>query len=156
MSLLSRRDVKTQSEQIKFMIDSYHDRRTGYEFGVNAAGVKMDQAKKALNFCLQNLNEGDRFEIVRFSTEAEPFFKELKPANKENIAKASEYVQTLKPIGGTAIEDALENLRQVGAIALVQGTSRVDRYRHLNKLVARIQQRRLIDADDLRAFLKNR
>jgi hypothetical protein len=42
MSLLSRRDVKTQSEQIKIMIDSYHDRRTGYEFAVNPAGVKRD------------------------------------------------------------------------------------------------------------------
>jgi len=41
-SLLSRRDVKTQSEQIKLMIDSYHDRRTGYEFAVNPAGVKRD------------------------------------------------------------------------------------------------------------------
>jgi len=40
--LLSRRDVKTQSEQIKLMIDSYHDRRTGYEFAVNPAGVKRD------------------------------------------------------------------------------------------------------------------
>src|SRR4051812_39949565 len=29
------------------------------------------------------------------------------------------------------IEDALEKLRQLGAIALVQGTSRVDRFRHL-------------------------
>ncbi|MFL5488038.1 MAG: DUF5916 domain-containing protein [Gemmatimonadaceae bacterium] len=42
VSLLSRRDVKTQSEQIKVMIDSYHDRRTGYEFAVNPAGVKRD------------------------------------------------------------------------------------------------------------------
>ncbi|MEO8192733.1 MAG: DUF5916 domain-containing protein [Gemmatimonadales bacterium] len=42
ISLLSRRDVKTQSEQIKVMIDSYHDRRTGYEFAVNPAGVKRD------------------------------------------------------------------------------------------------------------------
>ncbi len=42
ISLLSRRDVKTQSEQIKIMIDSYHDRRTGYEFAVNPAGVKRD------------------------------------------------------------------------------------------------------------------
>ncbi|HEY4734539.1 MAG TPA: DUF5916 domain-containing protein [Gemmatimonadaceae bacterium] len=42
VSLLSRRDVKTQSEQIKLMIDSYHDRRTAYEFGVNPAGVKRD------------------------------------------------------------------------------------------------------------------
>ena len=42
ISLLSRRDVKTQSEQIKVMIDSYHDRRTAYEFAVNPAGVKRD------------------------------------------------------------------------------------------------------------------
>ncbi|HWL41104.1 MAG TPA: DUF5916 domain-containing protein [Gemmatimonadaceae bacterium] len=42
VSLLSRRDVKTQSDQIKIMIDSYHDRQTGYEFAVNPAGVKRD------------------------------------------------------------------------------------------------------------------
>jgi hypothetical protein len=42
ISLLSRRDVKTQSDQIKIMVDSYHDRRTGYEFAVNPAGVKRD------------------------------------------------------------------------------------------------------------------
>ncbi|HEV7838864.1 MAG TPA: DUF5916 domain-containing protein, partial [Gemmatimonadaceae bacterium] len=42
VALLSRRDVKTQSEQIKLMIDSYHDRRTGYEFAVNPVGVKRD------------------------------------------------------------------------------------------------------------------
>jgi hypothetical protein len=42
VSLLSRRDVRTQSEQVKVMIDSYHDRRTGYEFAVNPAGVKRD------------------------------------------------------------------------------------------------------------------
>jgi hypothetical protein len=42
IALLSRRDVKTASDQIKIMIDSYHDRRTGYEFAVNPAGVKRD------------------------------------------------------------------------------------------------------------------
>ena len=42
VALLSRRDVKTTSDQIKIMIDSYHDRRTGYEFAVNPAGVKRD------------------------------------------------------------------------------------------------------------------
>jgi hypothetical protein len=41
-SLLSRRDVRTASDQIKVMIDSYHDRRTGFEFAVNPAGVKRD------------------------------------------------------------------------------------------------------------------
>src|SRR5687767_783395 len=42
ISLLSRRDVRTQSEQLKLVIDSYHDRRTAYQFIVNPAGVKRD------------------------------------------------------------------------------------------------------------------
>ena len=44
VSLLSRRDVRTNSEQIKLMIDAYHDKRSGYEFAVNPAGVKRDYA----------------------------------------------------------------------------------------------------------------
>jgi hypothetical protein len=42
VSLLSRRDVRTASEQLKVVIDSYHDRRTAYQFAVNPAGVKRD------------------------------------------------------------------------------------------------------------------
>ena len=42
--LLSRRDVQTASDQIIVMVDSYHDRRTGYEFVVNPVGVKADYA----------------------------------------------------------------------------------------------------------------
>jgi hypothetical protein len=44
VSLLSRRDDQTASDHITLMIDSYHDRRTGYEFSVNPAGVKSDYA----------------------------------------------------------------------------------------------------------------
>ncbi|HUQ18997.1 MAG TPA: DUF5916 domain-containing protein [Gemmatimonadaceae bacterium] len=42
--LLERRDSFTSSDMFWVWIDSYHDRRTGYEFGVNAAGVKTDAA----------------------------------------------------------------------------------------------------------------
>ena len=42
--LLSRRDDQTASDQVIVMIDSYRDRRTGYEFVVNPAGVKADYA----------------------------------------------------------------------------------------------------------------
>jgi uncharacterized protein DUF5916/cellulose/xylan binding protein with CBM9 domain len=42
MALLSRRDERTQSDYIRLIIDSYHDKRTGYEFMVNPAGVKRD------------------------------------------------------------------------------------------------------------------
>src|SRR5262245_30619720 len=34
LKLLARRDVRTASDQIKIVIDSYHDRRSGYEFAV--------------------------------------------------------------------------------------------------------------------------
>ena len=44
IKLLERRDTFTSSDMIWLFVDSYHDRRTGYEFGVNAAGVKIDQA----------------------------------------------------------------------------------------------------------------
>ncbi|MDQ2669411.1 MAG: carbohydrate binding family 9 domain-containing protein, partial [Gemmatimonadota bacterium] len=44
VQLLSRRDDQTESDQVIVMIDSYRDRRTGYEFVVNPAGVKADYA----------------------------------------------------------------------------------------------------------------
>ena len=49
---------------------------------------KLEQAKKALNFCLANLNEDDRFDIVRFSTEAEPLFAELEQPMPRMSSKA--------------------------------------------------------------------
>ena len=42
VSLLSRRDVRTASEQLKLVIDSYNDDKTGFTFIVNPAGVKRD------------------------------------------------------------------------------------------------------------------
>jgi len=44
VSLLSRRDDQTASDHVTVMLDPYHDRRTGYEFSVNPAGVKTDYA----------------------------------------------------------------------------------------------------------------
>jgi Ca-activated chloride channel homolog len=71
------------------------------------AGKKLEQAKKALLFCVENLNDADRFEIVRFSTEVEPLFEKLVDASKSNRSKAEDFIQALKPMGGTAIDEAL-------------------------------------------------
>ena len=71
------------------------------------AGPKIEQAKKALLYCVKNLNEGDRFELLRFSTEVEPLFNGLVPANDSNRKRAREFVKDLKAAGGTAIDDAL-------------------------------------------------
>jgi hypothetical protein len=40
---LTRRDAESPSDWIRVLIDSYHDRRTAYEFAVNPAGVKQDR-----------------------------------------------------------------------------------------------------------------
>ena len=42
VSLLSRRDVRTSSEQLKLVIDSYNDKKTAFQFVTNPAGVKRD------------------------------------------------------------------------------------------------------------------
>lgn len=72
------------------------------------AGAKLDQAKKALLFCVENLNDVDRFEILRFATEVEPLFDKLTDATKDNRSRAEKFIKDLKPIGGTAIDDALK------------------------------------------------
>ena len=79
------------------------------------AGKKLEQAKKALTFCVENLNDVDRFEIVRFSTESEPFFEKLAEATQANRDKANEFIKGLKPIGGTAISDALDRALKMKA-----------------------------------------
>ncbi|HYR28254.1 MAG TPA: VIT domain-containing protein, partial [Thermoanaerobaculia bacterium] len=71
------------------------------------SGEKMGQAKRALAFCLRNLNRDDRFEIVRFSTEAEALFGRLAEASRDNLAHAQSFVERLEPIGGTNSEEAL-------------------------------------------------
>jgi len=90
-------DEKPLPKDVTFVLDT----------SGSMAGDKMAQAKRALVFCLSNLNPEDRFEIVRFSTEAEALFGSLAAANAANVAKAKGYVEGLKPIGGTNAEEAL-------------------------------------------------
>lgn len=71
------------------------------------AGRKLEQAKKALLFCVENLNAEDRFEIIRFSTEAEPMFGGLTRPGDAEKGRATKFIEELKATGGTAINDAL-------------------------------------------------
>lgn len=72
------------------------------------AGQKMEQAKKALQLCIANLNKEDRFELLPFSTEAQSLFGEVRPNTAENRQEASDFIDELSPIGGTNIEEALQ------------------------------------------------
>jgi hypothetical protein len=42
ITLLARRDYFVPSDMVWIFLDSYHDRRNGFEFGVNPSGVKLD------------------------------------------------------------------------------------------------------------------
>jgi len=71
------------------------------------AGEKMRQAKKALLYCVNNLNKGDGFDIIKFSTEGFSLFGKIETATETNIIKAEKFINDLKPVGGTNIEEAL-------------------------------------------------
>jgi Ca-activated chloride channel homolog len=70
------------------------------------SGDKLEQAKQALLYCVSNLNTGDHFNIIKFSTEAYSLFKELKSAEIENYNEAKKFIEDLQAIGGTNIEEA--------------------------------------------------
>ena len=72
------------------------------------SGEKLEQAKKALLYCVNNLNTGDHFNIIRFSTEAYSLFKILEDAGKKNINEAKKFIDNLRAIGGTNIEEAFK------------------------------------------------
>jgi uncharacterized protein DUF5916/cellulose/xylan binding protein with CBM9 domain len=43
VGILTRRDQRSPSDWIRIVVDSYYDRRSAYEFGVNPVGVKTDR-----------------------------------------------------------------------------------------------------------------
>jgi Ca-activated chloride channel family protein len=96
-------ETKPAAKNVVFVVDT----------SGSMAGAKLQQAQKALRFCVENLNNDDRFEIVRFSTEAEPLFHELVPADSDHRKRANSFIDDFKPIGGTAIADALQSALKV-------------------------------------------
>ena len=96
-------ETKPAAKDVVFVVDT----------SGSMAGAKLQQAQKALRFCVENLNADDRFEIVRFSTEAEPLFHELVSADPDHRKRANGFIDDFKPIGGTAIADALQSALKV-------------------------------------------
>jgi Ca-activated chloride channel family protein len=72
------------------------------------SGRKIEQAKQALRFSIEHLNPRDRFNIIRFSSEVEPFRKNIVDATPAEVHAAESFVDGLEAAGGTNINDALE------------------------------------------------
>ncbi len=71
------------------------------------SGEKIEQAKQALQFCLNSLDRNDRFSIVSYSDIVDRFSDRMIPATRDNIRNAQQYVDRLRAAGGTDINGAL-------------------------------------------------
>jgi len=102
MLMLSPKAEATDAELVKrdvcFVLDSSMSM---------AEEDRMPQAKKALKAGLETLNPGDRFNIVRFSTEAVKWQDGLMEATAANLAEAGKFIDGIKARGGTNISEAM-------------------------------------------------
>lgn len=68
-------------------------------------GAKIEQARDALQFVLENLNDEDRFNVITFSTSTQHFARDLVPASQRG--EAQDFVARLEATGSTDINRAL-------------------------------------------------
>lgn len=102
--LLATPDVKTDRSRkvlpktVLFVLD-----RSG-----SMEGKKLEQAKEALKFVLNNLREGDYFNIVDYDDGIRTWKPALQPYNADNRREALRYTEAIESGGGTNIHSALE------------------------------------------------
>ena len=94
---VKRADAKRLSKTVSFVVD-----KSG-----SMSGKKIEQAREALKFVLNNLREGDLFNIVSYDSQVQSFRPELEAFNEQTRAAALGYVDGLYAGGGTNIHDAL-------------------------------------------------
>ncbi|MBX9788484.1 MAG: VWA domain-containing protein [Pirellulales bacterium] len=97
------------SKTVVFVVD-----RSG-----SMSGEKIEQAKGALRFVLNNLREGDLFNIVAYDSEIQSFRPELQKFDAETRQAALGFVEGLYAGGSTNIEGALAT-----ALGQLQDSSR--------------------------------
>ncbi len=83
------------------------------------SGKKIEQAKGALKFVVNNLREGDMFNIVSYDSNIESFKPELQRFDDETRKAALGFVEGQYPGGSTNIDGALKT-----ALAMIKDDSR--------------------------------
>ncbi len=71
-------------------------------------GEKIIQARNAANYIINNLNEGDRFNIISFSTYAFSLWESHLLNNEANRQQAINYINSLDAVGATNISEAFD------------------------------------------------
>ncbi|KAM9846078.1 inter-alpha-trypsin inhibitor heavy chain H2 [Aulostomus maculatus] len=84
-------------------------------------GVKMKQTVEAMQAILDDLNIDDQFSIIDFNHNVRCWSEDLVPGSTIQIADAKKYIQSIKPVGGTNINEALMKAVQILVRASNQG-----------------------------------
>jgi Ca-activated chloride channel family protein len=71
------------------------------------SGRKIEQAKDAVRFILENLNPDDRFAVISFSDYSSALQTQLVPVSATSISQATAWASGIDAQGGTNIDDAL-------------------------------------------------
>ncbi len=71
-------------------------------------GEKIEQARAALDYCIQHLDRTDRFNIVTFGTDVKTFKHDLVDVTPENLKGARAFVEDVVAHGQTNIAGALQ------------------------------------------------
>src|SRR4029079_6818893 len=98
-------DSKPVPKTVVFVVD-----RSG-----SMSGEKIEQAKGAAKFVLNNLREGDLFNIVAYDSEISTFRPELEKFNADTRTAATGFINGLYAGGSTDIHGALK--RALGMLA---------------------------------------
>ncbi|MBF0544109.1 MAG: VWA domain-containing protein [Candidatus Riflebacteria bacterium] len=85
------------SKSIAFVVDT----------SGSMAGEKINQTKKALEYCVKSLKDDDSFFLESFATEANPYKNEFLQASDAIKKGALNYIKNLEAAGGTNISEAL-------------------------------------------------
>ena len=91
-------ESETNSKDIVFVLDTS---------GSMADEGKIDKARAALRFGVQNLRAGDRFNVINFAGEEHLMERGLVYAGDAEKDRAVKFIGNLRPTGGTNINDAL-------------------------------------------------
>ena len=101
MLMVAPQEQTTEADIIKKDVIFVFDKSGSME------GDKIDQAKRALRFCVTHLAKDDRFSLITFCDSLSVFKPELVEASKRNVGDAVDYVEKLQADGGTDINTAL-------------------------------------------------
>jgi Ca-activated chloride channel homolog len=112
--MLASPEVKAENDErpaktVIFVVD-----RSG-----SMSGKKIEQAKDALKFVLNNLRQGDTFNIVAYDSTIEAFKPELQKYDEETRKAALGFIDGIYAGGSTNIDGALTT-----ALAMIKDSSR--------------------------------